>query len=85
MAIPIWTDDVELLRAPVPGDSGTIEPRNTRGQLGGMVRYVTEDLPTWLRPFHSLRLGDGKLISYDEIARLASLDTYRQWLVSNPQ
>jgi hypothetical protein len=85
MTAPRWTDDVELVRAPTPGDPGHVEPGEVRGSLADMIRYITEDVPVWLRSFHSLRLGDGTLINYDEIARLASLDTFREWLGSTPQ
>jgi len=85
MAMPNWTEDVELLRAPAPGDPGHLEPGETRGRFGELIRYITEDVPQWLRSFHSLRLNDGTLIDYEKIAWLASLDSFREWSAANPQ
>lgn len=79
--VPGWNDEAELLRAPAPGDAvpagHLYEPSS--GRFADLVRYVTEEVPVGLRPFHSVRAQNGDVYDSAELAHIASTANYAAW------
>ena len=79
MHMPSWSDMVELIRMPAPGDPGHRTDEPSEGRFGALVDYIANGVPEWLKPFHSIKLADGTVLDSAEIAHLASMSTFADW------